>query len=206
MLGFSPDSQFLILVESMTEENFGIARAKMTIVQVANNVCISGGCISASGSKEDLKTEEEVLAEIYNKTWDLRKRLKLTQKELGGYRVKGPFFRGKPCGTTYYSYKNRQIFVDIQQKVTTGIYHPYKKAAMQLEIKMEGYHLPIILDSLENYREFIEKYYLGYLLVSPNQTGIAILVYAHHKGIDGEDIRTIVKTSSIFLPFKLGTS
>jgi len=201
MLGFSPNSKFFVLVESMTEGNTGIARAKINVMDVAINGCVQNGCLTASGSQENLKTEDKVLNELYGKTKGLRQRLSLTQKQLGGYQAEGPFFQGNNCsGNAYYLYDNLKFSVRLQQKSTTGVYVPYKKTSMQLDVTLEDYNVTVVLDSLDNYREFIDKYQLGYMFVSPNKTNIAILIYAYHRGVDGEDIRTQVETTTFFLP------
>jgi predicted secreted protein len=201
MLGFSPNSKYFVLAESMTERSTGIARAKINIMNVAINGCVQNGCLTASGSEKNLKTEDKVLNELYRKTQYLRQRLGLTQKRLGGYQAEGPFFRGDNCnGHAYYLYDNLTFSVRLQQQGRTGVYPPYTKAAMQLNVTLEEYDVTVVLDSLDNYREFIDRYQLGYLFVSPNKTNVAILVYAYHRGVDGEDIRTMVKTTTFFLP------
>ncbi len=201
MLGFSADSKSFILAESVTGDGSGIASAKIIIADVATNKCVRGGCQSASGSESYLKTEQKVLKEVYKKTWRLRKRLKLTPPQTG-YLAKGPYFPyDETCKNARYSADDRRIYVSMQQKAVPGPYEFHKKAAVQITVRAfgeMGNDVTKVLDSLNNYREYAQKYQLGRLYISPDNKRIALLVHVYYRGFEGPDIRTIVQTANLF--------
>jgi len=196
MLGFSSDSQFFILTESVREDASGIPSAKIIIADVATNQCVDGGCFSKEGAEED--TEQQVLHKIYQQTWKRRKKLKLTPPKTG-YQAKGPRF-DKKRKTSYYVHDNLKIYVDMQQKAVPGPYEFYEKAAVQLTVSAVGKKGKVtkVLDSLSNYRQDAQRYELGRLFVSRDKKSIAILVRVFFRGFEGPDIRTIVETAKLF--------
>lgn len=190
MLGFSSDSQFFVLTESVIEDGSGIASAKIIIADVATNKCVSGGCFSREGSEED--TEQQVLHKIYQKTWKLRKKLKLTPPRTG--------YQAKKLKANYYRHDNLKIYVDMRQKTVPGPYEFHERAAVQLTVSAVGKKGKVtkVLDSLSNYRQDVQKYELGRLFVSPDKKSITILVRVFFRGFEGPDIRTIVQTAKLF--------
>jgi predicted secreted protein len=188
MLGFSSDSKFFILVESITEAGSGIARARIMIIDVASNKCVRGGCVSASGSKKNPRTEKAVLRKVYRKTWKLRRRLRLTPPKLG-YKTSGPILY-EQCKTVYV-YQNQKIHVRMRQNIRP------KKASVQLEVSIGD--TTKTLDSLNNYRNYVQKYNLSRLFLSPNKKSIAILIRIFYREPEGEfEIRTLVQTVKLF--------
>jgi predicted secreted protein len=201
MLGFSADSKYFVLAESVTGDGAGIASAKIIIADVATNKCVRGGCQSASGSENNLRTEQAVLKEVYKKTWRLRKRLKLTPPQTG-YLANGPYFPFDETGkNARYSINDRRIYVSMQQKAVPGPDEFQKKAAVQITVRAfgeMGNDVTKVLDSLNNYRESAQKYQLGRLYISPDNKRIALLVHVYYRGFEGYDIRTIVQTANLF--------
>ncbi|MDM8557257.1 DUF2259 domain-containing protein [Candidatus Parabeggiatoa sp. HSG14] len=197
MLGFSSDSQFFVLIESVIEDGSGIPTAKIIIADIATNECVRSGCFSKEGSEEE-DDELQVLSKVYQKTWKLRKKLKLTPPRIG-YQAKGPLF-DKERKTNYYVYDNQKIYVDMQQKTMPGPDEFYEKAAVQLTVSSVSKKDKVkkVLDSLSNYRQGVQKYELGNLYVSPDKKSIAILVRVFYLGFEGADIRTIVQTAKLF--------
>jgi predicted secreted protein len=189
MLGFSANSKYFVIVESVTEAGSGIARAKLMVKNVATNQCVRGGCLFASGSEKNLGTEKMLLRQVYRKTWKIRKNRQLTPPR-GGYRAEGPFFE-EDCNSAYYLYDNQKIVVRMQQKSSWP-----QKASVQLEVSVGN--LKKKLDSLDNYREDAQKYQLGYLFVSPNKRSLVILVYVFYQAIEGQELTTIVQTTRLF--------
>jgi predicted secreted protein len=196
MLGFSSDSQYFVLIESVIEDGSGIPTAKIIIAEVATNKCVRGGCFSTEGSEED--EEQQVLSKIYKKTWKLRKKLKLTPPRRG-YQAKGPLF-DKKRKTNYYVYGNQKIYVKLEEKAVPGPYEFQEKAAVQLTVNAVGKKSKVtkVLDSLKNHRQDAQKYELGDLFFSPDKNSIAILVRVFYRGFEGADIRTIVQTAKLF--------
>ncbi len=197
MLGFSSDSRFFVLAESVIEDGSGIPSAKMMIANIATNQCVRGGCLSLSGSTEN-DTEQEVLNKIYRKTWLLRKKLKLTPPQTG-YQAKGPFFDNQR-NRVYYTHDNQKIYVSMQQEVVPGPYGFHEKAAVQITVNVFDKNNPVtkVLDSTNNYRMDAQSYQLGRLFVSPDKKSIAILVRVFYRGFEGPDIRTLVQTAPLF--------
>lgn len=189
MLGFSSDSNSFVIAESVTEAGTNIARASIRVTDVATSQCVQGGCLFASGSEDKLRTERDVLKEVYKKTWKLRNRLKLIPLR-GGYRAKGPVFEDG-CHLAYYWYDNQKIMVRMQQQTSWP-----QQASVQLEVTIDS--LQKTVDSLNNYREGAKKYQLGSLFVSPNNRSLAILVYVFYKTVDGQEVRTFVQTATFF--------
>ncbi|MDM8558069.1 hypothetical protein [Candidatus Parabeggiatoa sp. HSG14] len=195
-VGFSSNSRYFIIVESRTDKA-GIASARMEIVNTKTNECVRGGCQTISGSKGDLKNEEDILNKLYGKTWRLRARLKLTPSRIGD-RAKGPFFE-EDCNTAYYLYNNQKIHVQMQQDVISLSYY-HKKASLQIEVNIGD--VTKILDSLENYRDYTQKYRLNHLLISPNKKRFALLVMVFYgdgkKGKKWLENYTIVHTATLY--------
>ncbi len=203
MLGFSANSQFFILVESITEDYSDTvdgASARIMIMDVAKNKCLDGGCLSVHGTQDEgkselPKTEEAQLRAVYSKTWRLRKKRKLTPPKIG-YTTEGPFFEENNCKTAYYLFQDQQIGVTLQQNIV-----PYKyarKASVQLEVSRED--ISKTIDSIENYRDNAQRYQLGRLFVSPNQKNMAILIHVFYYNSESKsvDVRTLVQTAKLF--------
>jgi len=198
MLGFSSNSQFFILAESVVEDGSGIPRAKIIIADVATNQCVQGGCLESTSSPNG-DTEQDALQQIYQKTWTLRKELGLTPPQ-SGYLANGPFF-GEDDNTAHYSYNDQKIYVTLLQKTVPGEDDFNQKAAIQMTMSTSnetGQHVKKVLDSLNNYRENAQKYQLGRLYVSPDRKSVAILVHVFYRGFEGYDIRTIVQSAQLF--------
>jgi len=199
MLGFSSNSQFFVLAESVVEDGSGIPRAKIIIADVATNHCVQGGCLESRGSDNGGDTEQDALQKIYQQTWPLRQKLGLTPPQTG-YLANGPFF-GEDDNTAHYSYNDRKIYVTLLQKTVPGEDDFHQKAAVQITINTSNetsHHVEKVLDSLNNYRENAQKYQLGRIYVSPDRKSVAILVHVFYRGFEGYDIRTIVQTVQLF--------
>jgi hypothetical protein len=198
MLGFSSNSRFFILVESMAEQT--TASARIIIMDVTKNQCLEGGCFFVDSTQYEPKntqveSEEDLLEIVYSKSWRLRKKRKLTRPKIG-YTTSGPFFDENNCKTAYYLFQDQPIWVTLKQDIIP--YRRTRKASVQLEVSGENFSKTI--DSIKNYRDQAQHYQLGRLFVSPNRKNLAILIHVAYYNAESEsvEVRTLVQTAKWF--------
>ena len=165
--GFSQEGKYFVLADAI--DGFPLLpEARIFVVEVTSNECVSGGCQSLEGEFESDDDQNSVLKRLEKSTFLLRKNLGLTRPYEAERIVPNSFANG----LVSYDIGEQTIEVLLQQKNIGDMGD--RKSSLQLEVRAGNAVRK--LDSIDKYRNNIVSYRLGDLYLSPNGKSIAIIV------------------------------
>lgn len=195
MSGFSADGDHYVFLETSRDTGAGILKAKLQIVNLPKNNCVSTGCIETSNSESQptATTDKDLLA----KTWKLRTDLGLAPPQ-AGTRLDIISRAVKPDKTeiVQVQLKNSKetIKLQLRQKNIRSAQSGYTdkdRASMQLDVTRNGKQRS--LDSLDNFRDWVYEYSIKEVYLSPDGQHVAVLITMTEPTFEGVLETTLVQ-------------
>ncbi|MFW6296541.1 MAG: DUF2259 domain-containing protein [Halothece sp.] len=177
--GFSTDSEHYIYVETAQDPVSDEPQGYLQIVDVANNSCVSNGCIDTDYLNASSSSSSEAANELLEETAYLRYQLKLNNPS-PGRRLAAIAHKSDARGVDIYDFRlpNGEILTlrMLQRSipsVVNGGDAPRDQAALGLDVTHNW--RTRTLSSLNNYREGIIRYKLREVRLAPNGKNAVII-------------------------------
>jgi predicted secreted protein len=197
MAGFSEDGRFYLYLESSRDTGAGIPKSRLQVIDIAANRCVSDGCLETNYGEGDAdRTLEEAENSLLQKTSAIRQTLQITSPKLGSSVVmEGQSRLADGTETVTLRMNNRTIPVQLKQQrqrsVSFGGTAERDQAAMQLEVQVANQKK--MVDSLENYREWVLDYSIRDAYLSPDGKYVVLLITATKPTFEGTLATTLVQ-------------
>ncbi|MGB7443408.1 MAG: DUF2259 domain-containing protein [Coleofasciculaceae cyanobacterium] len=182
LAGFSSDSSHYIYLESYRNPITTVPTAKMQIIKVANNSCVSNGCLATdyNTSASDL-TNKEAEDDLLTRTVRIRQRLGLNQLKLG---LKLPVINrsveadGTEIVQVLVSTEKEPLEIRLEQdyipSILSGGTSNVDRASLRLITNYD--YRKLTVGNLKDYRETVRKYSIREVRLSPDRQNIVVLL------------------------------
>jgi len=196
--GFSLDSNHYIYLESAQNPVTKVPTAKIQILNVDTNSCVSNGCLETdydrSAANLSAKDAED---NLLSQTTQIRQNLGLNQLKLGR-RLPNIYRSVEPEGTEIKKFlvstQTEPLQIRLEQNyipsVLSGGTSDVDRASMRLVINYN--YRQLTLGKLNNYREAVRKYSIREVRLSPDGNSAVVLINANEATYNADLQTTLV--------------
>ncbi|MGQ4647472.1 DUF2259 domain-containing protein [Lyngbya aestuarii] len=196
--GFSLDSNHYIYLESTQNSVTKVPIAKIQILNVDTNSCVSNGCLETDYNRSVANlTPKNAEDNLLSQTAQIRRDLGLNQLKLGR-RLPNIYRSVEPDGTEtkkfLVSTQKEPLQIRLEQNyipsVLSGGTSDVDRASMRLIINYN--YRQLTLGKLNNYREAVRKYSIREVRLSPDGTSAVVLINANEATYNADLQTTLV--------------
>lgn len=194
MVGFSPDGNYFIYLESSRDTGAGIPKSQLQVIDVSANACIENGCLETSYREPEANLSiSQAEDDLLKQSWKVRQTLKLTPPARGESlpilsRSRSP--EGTETVLVRLAGEQEPLRLQLRQRQTGS--EVERQTAMQLEVVYQGQRRS--LDSLSNFRERVLDYSIREVKLSPDGKSVAVLITTTKPTFEGTLGSTLVQS------------
>ncbi|NES18668.1 MAG: DUF2259 domain-containing protein [Symploca sp. SIO3E6] len=182
MSGFSLDSKHYIYLESSRNQITEVPTAQIQIIDVANNSCVSNGCLKTEYDRSALNiTNQAAEDDLLQKTVSLRQRLRLNRLKVGRnlpILVRSISSRNSDTVQVRLTEQTPPLQIQLQQRALpsnlSGGTSDVDRTSMRLVVDYQYRRLTI--GKLNDYRDAVKKYAIREVRLSPNERNLVVLI------------------------------
>lgn len=197
--GFSGNSRHYLHLESYREPGTSLPQAQVQIINIAENGCVSNGCLESQNTLEELNQTQKSTAEaLYQKVWVLRGSLGLNNLR-AGTRLTITSRKVNPDNSETITFtipgQKQPTQVILRQEyipsTLRGGNSDVDRASMELEINSN--YSRLTLGDLLNYRDTVIRYSIREVRLSPNYQNLVLLIDMNQQSVSGVVRKTLVQ-------------